>query len=386
MTARNADANAALRIEAVVNAKSRKDWLRVPHRVYAGDPAWVAPLHFVENQRITPKHNPFFSFAEVQLFVAYRGDEPVGRISAQVNRRYLELYKDATGHFGFFDCIDDDEATAALVAAAGDWLKARGMARIEGPFNFSINQECGLLISGFDTPPAIMMTHARPWMGPALEKTGLTKSMEMHAYRFNPAVMPDRLQRLAKMARSSADVSIREIDTSKFHEEVQTLIDIFNDAWRDNWGFVSFSDAEIEAMIGEMKLFFRSNYGRFVLYKGKPAGVMVALPNINEIAADFDGKLLPFNWAKLFWSLWRETAQTARVPLMGLRKEFQSSPIAAGMLALLVSEFVGESKDYPLQWIEFSWVLDVNRPMKALSELAAGPPVKTYRIYGKLLD
>ena len=377
--------NDALRVEAVGSAKTRKDWLRVPYKVYAGDPAWVAPLDFIESQRITPRHNPFFSFAEVQLFVAYRGVEPVGRISAQINRRYLELYKDATGHFGFFDCVDDDEAATALVAAAGGWLKARGMARMEGPFNFSINQECGLLVSGFETPPAIMMTHARRWMGPGLEKAGMSKSVDMHAYRFDPATMPDRLRRLAKMARSSADVAVRKIDTGRFRQEVQILIDIFNDAWRDNWGFVPFSDAEVEAMIGEMKLFFRSNYGRIVLYKGRPAGVMVALPNINEAAADFGGALLPFNWARLLWWLWRENATTARVPLMGLRKEFQSSPLAAGMLALLVSEFVDESAEYPLQWIEFSWVLDANRPMKALAELAAGPPVKTYRIYGKAL-
>lgn len=374
-----------VRVVPVTTAAQRNDWLMLPHAVYRNDPAWVAPLHFIEKQRISPKHNPFFGFADVQLFVAYRGDKPVGRITAQINRRYLEAHKDATGHFGFFDCLDDQEAADALVAAAADWLKARGMQRMEGPFNFSINQECGLLVAGFDTPPAIMMTHATAWMPGLLEKAGMSQSMDMHAYRFEPSKMPDRLLRLAAMAKKSSDVTVRPIDTKRFREEVLTLIDIFNDAWHDNWGFVPFSDAEIDAMIGEMKLFFRSNYGRMVMYKGKEVGVMIALPNINEAAASFDGRLLPFNWAKLLWWLWREQGESVRIPLMGLRREVQGTPMAAAMLALLTSDFLEEARSYPLRWAEFSWVLDVNRPMKALAELAAGKPAKTYRIYGKTL-
>lgn len=374
-----------VRVVPVTTSAQRNDWLMLPHTIYRDDPAWVAPIHFIEKQRITPKTNPFFGFADVQLFVAYRGAKPVGRITAQVNRRYLESHPNSTGHFGFFDCLDDQEAADALVATAAEWLKARGMQRMEGPFNFSINQECGLLIAGFDSPPAIMMTHATSWMPGLLEKAGMTKVMDTHAYRFEPAKMPDRLLRLAAMAKKSPEVTVRPIDTKNFRQEVLTLIDIFNDAWHDNWGFVPFSDAEIDAMIGEMKLFFRSKYGRMAMYHDKPVGVIIALPNINEVAASFNGRLLPFNWAKLIWWLWRENGRTARIPLMGLRREVQGTPLASSMLALMTSDFLQEEREHPMDWVEFSWVLDVNRPMKALAELAAGKPAKTYRIYGMAL-
>jgi hypothetical protein len=375
----------AINVVAVEDAKTVSDWVAVPHAVFAGDPTWVAPLNFLERRRISPMHAPFFTFGEAKLFLAYRGDQPVGRISAQINRRHLEFHCDGCGHFGFFDCCADPEAAQALVDTAAEWLHARGMSRIVGPMSFSINEESGCLVSGFATPPAILMTHAPVWAGTLLERAGLAKEIDFYAYRLIPDKLPKQIYKIAELARRTPGVSIRHVDMTHYADEVRTLIEIFNDAWSGNWGFVPFSAAEIDALLAEMRPLFRGHYGRFVLVNDHPVGVMVGLPNINQVIAPFHGRLLPFNWLKLWWALQRERIPTARVPLLGITKAYQSTPLGGSLLALLIAEFIPQMLSHNLEWVEFSWVLETNKRMVALAELAAGPPVKTYRIYGKNL-
>jgi len=375
----------ALTIVAVDDRRTVKDWIAVPYAVFAQDPMWVAPLDFLERRRISKRHAPFFTFGEAALFIAYRGGQPVGRISAQVNRRHLERHRDGVGHFGFFDCIQDPEVAQALVAAAADWLRRRGLTRMVGPMNFSLNEECGCLVSGFDTAPAVLMTHARPWTGPLLERAGLAKEIDLFAYRLVPDRLPQRVHDIANLARKSREVSIRQIDMRRYGEEVRTLVDIFNDAWSENWGFVPFSPAEIDALLAEMRPLFRGEYGRFVLFNGEPVGMMIGLPNLNQVIASFHGKLLPFNWAKLMWALKRHRFRSARVPLAGVRKAYQSTPVGGMLVALMVADFIEQTRPYGLEWAEFSWVLETNKRAVSQVEMACGPPVKTYRIYGKSL-
>jgi hypothetical protein len=375
----------AISIVKVENRRTINEWLSLPDAIFAGDPAWVRPLNFQERRRISIRKAPFFTFGEAALFIAYRGDSPVGRISAQINRRHLERHRDAIGHFGFFDCFDDPEAARSLVKTAADWLSARGLSRMVGPLNFSLNEECGCLVSGFDTPPAVLMTHARPWTGPLLEMTGLVKEMDLFAYRIVPTNLAQRIFNLADIAKASPSISIRQIDMRQYVAEMRIVVDIFNDAWSANWGFVPFSSAEIEALLAELRPLFRGEYGRFVLFNNEPVGVMVALPNINEAIASFHGRLLPFNWIKLLWALSRQRIRSARVPLLGLKQAYQSTPVGGMLLTLLLSEFLSQMQAYHLDWVEFSWILETNRRMIAIAEMAAGPPIKTYRIYGKEL-
>ena len=361
-----------------------RDWLAVPHIVYAGDPAFVPQLDFLEAQRISPGHAPFFKFGEAAFFVAYQGGKPAGRISAQLNHRYLELYNDATGHFGFFDCINDQSVADALIAAAQDWLKQKGMRRMMGPFSFSANEECGCLVNGFGTPPAMLMPNGAPWMGGLLEKAGMAKEMDLFTYRTKP-VVPPRIDMLAKRAERQSNIKLRYFDMRRYNQEIELLVEIFNDAWSGNWGFVPFSQAEIDALAAELKPFFRDEYGRFLMVDGKAAGVIVLLPNLNEIIAKFGGKLLPFNWAKLVWALKRETWKTLRVPLMGIRRSFHASPQAGGLLALMTRSAVLQGQGVGLEWAEYGWVLEINKPMMDFGRLLAGPPDKTYRIFSKAL-
>ncbi len=380
-TAGATGARGAIEVRPVAGRAGTRDWLTVPHTVFAGDPAWVAPLHQVERERISAKHNPFFTFGEAEFFVAYRDGQPVGRISAQVNRNHLARYHDATGHFGFFDCVEDQAVARALVDAASRWLAARGMTRMLGPMHLSINEDIGLLVDGFDTPPFILSSHARPWQGALLERCGLTKAMDLYAYRMDPTTVPAQVLRLAQLARESGRIKVRTFDMARYAQELDLVFDIFNDAWSDNWGFVPFSPAEIKALIKSTKPIMRGEYGRIAEIDGKPAAMMVGLVDINAVIGPYNGRLLPFNWAKLALSLYRNQVKAARIPLLGVRKEFRNTHLAPAVLSLLVAEFIDVGRFYGLNRVEFSWVLEHNRAMTKLAELAAGPPYKTYRLY-----
>jgi hypothetical protein len=361
------------------------DWISIPRRIHADDPAWVHPLNVVERRRISRKHSPFFTFGDAAFFIAYRDHRPVGRISAQINQNHLTRYQDATGHFGFFDCVDDQACADALFQHAADWLTARGMRHMTGPFNLSVNEETGLLVNGFTTPPAVLMPHAAPWTGRLVETAGLVKAMDVHAFRLRMDAIPTTIKRLAAKAHTGGTVSVRTFDMRNYHKETELLVDIFNEAWRDNWSFVPFSRAEIDALIAETRPFMRDGWGRFVLLDGREVGVMFVLPDLNSAIAPFRGRLLPFNWARLVTAIYRNQWRSARIPLLGLRPEVQRTTRAPALLALLVDGFLAEARNYPLEWVEISWVLENNRSMMQLARMAAGDPVKTYRLYTRPL-
>lgn len=375
-----------LQISQLSIPKQSDEWLAVPYAVYAGDPNWIPQLNLLEKQRISPKHAPFFTFAEAAFFVARRGTTPVGRISAQVNRRHLETHRDNTGHFGFFDCANDSDAAHALVDAAKAWLKERGLARMMGPLNFSINEECGCLIGGFDSPPAMLMPHGKPWMGPLLERTGLEKVIDLFAYRTQPRQLPLRIAELADRAARFGNVKLRHFDMKRYRAEIELLVDIYNDAWSESWGFVPFSTAEIDALARELRPFFRNEYGRFLMIDGKEVGFAVGLPDLNGIIAPYRGHLFPINWARLIWTMKRESWRTARIPFLGVRRAWRTTPRGSALVVLLVKNLVEQAAArYRLDWAEYSWVRETDPRMVSLGEAIAGPPAKTYRIYAKAI-
>ena len=379
------NAKTNIEIRPVIGRREIGEWLDVPSVVFTGDPCWIPPLNLVERQRIDPRHNPFFTFGDAAFFVALRDGRAVGRISAQINRRHLEHYKDATGHFGFFSVINDARIAQDLIAAAEQWLRGRGMRRMVGPFSLSVNEETGLLVSGFDSPPAILSSHARAWEGRLLELYGLRKVVDVLAYRMRPVEVPGQIARLAALARKSDHVRVRTFDMTRYAEDVALIFRIFNDAWSDNWGFVPVSDAEIAALARDTHPFMRGKFGRIVEIDGVPAAMIVVLPDINDVIKNFNGRLLPFNWAKLFLHIKRDSWRTARIPLLGIRKAYRGTPLAAAVLSLLVAEVLELGRQYQLDWVEFSWVLETNQQMIRLAELAAGAPCKRYRLYEKAL-
>jgi hypothetical protein len=233
------DVATSLRIQPVEDRRALRQFLLMPAPLYTADPNWVQPLLFERLQHLDPKKNPYFEHAEIAYWLALRGERPVGRISAQVDRLHLERHADATGHFGFLEGEDDGAVFAALFGVAEAWLKARGMRRATGPFSLSINDETGLLIDSFDTPPSIMMGHVPRYYGTRVEAEGYRKTRDLIAYDFDiTAPLPPRARGMLERLSKGADLSFRPIEMRSFDQELQTIVDIFNDAWSDNWGFV----------------------------------------------------------------------------------------------------------------------------------------------------
>jgi hypothetical protein len=380
----------SLRIQPVEDRRTLKLFLEIPARLHAGDPNWVQPLLFERLEHLNPRKNPYFEHAEVAYWLAFRGERPVGRISAQVDRLHLERHGDATGHFGFLEAEDDEGVFAALFQTAEDWLKAHGLRRATGPFTLSINDETGLLVEGFDTPPYLMMGHVPRYYGPRVEAQGYRKARDLIAYAFDAvAPPPARARRMLQRLSKGAGLSFRPIEMRRFDAELQTIVDIFNDAWSDNWSFVPMTPAEVRYMGKNLKPIVRAGHAWIGEVDdgagGEPAAMTVTLPNINEAIADLGGRLLPFGWAKLLWRLKVTGTRTARMPLMGVRKKYQGTPRGAALALGVIEATRSWHAEHGAKEGELSWVLEDNRPTRDIIEMVGGRPYKTYRVYEKFL-
>ena len=380
----------SLRIQPVEDRRALKRFLLMPAPVYADDPNWVQPLLFERLEHLNPKKNPYFEHAEVAYWLALRGNRPVGRISAQVDRLHLERHGDATGNFGFLEAEDDPEVFAALFQAAETWLKSRGMRRVAGPFTLSINDETGLLVDGFETPPYLMMGHVPRYYGPRVEAQGYRKVRDLIAYAFDVvAPPPPRARRMLARLSQGAGLRFRPIDMRRFDEELETIVDIFNDAWSDNWSFVPMTPSEVRYMGKNLKPIVRAEYAWIGEVDdgtgGEPAAMTVTLPNVNEAIADLHGRLLPLGWAKLLWRLKVRGTRTARMPLMGVRKKHQGTPRGAALALGVIEAVRSWHAEHGAKEAELSWVVEDNRPTHEIIEMVGGRPYKTYRVYEKAL-
>ncbi|MEX2408607.1 MAG: dATP pyrophosphohydrolase, partial [Rhodovibrionaceae bacterium] len=331
--------------------------------------------------------NPFFQHAEVELWLAYRGDTPVGRISAQHNRASLEHRGDATGNFGFLDAIDDPEVFTALLAAAEAWLAGKGLSRVTGPFTLSINDESGLLIDGFETPPYFMMGHAKPYYRNHVEAAGYRKAVDLLAYVY--AIEQDPVTESARSLLRRMDlnpsVSYRNLDKKRIVADVRAVLEIFNDAWADNWGFVPFSEAEVLQLAKDLKLLIRPEYLCIVEIDGLPAAFGLMLPNLNEVLSEIDGRLLPFGWARLLYRLKIAGLKSARLPLMGVKKRYQGTPVGGALAFAVIEKLHAVAKAQDFKELELSWVLEENASTRRIIEAGQARVHKTYRIYEKVL-
>ena len=363
-----------------------RDFHHLPFKIYKGDPQWVAPLLLERQFHFQPKHNPYFQHARAAFFLAYRGGEPVGRITAQIDQLHLERYNDATGHFGFIEAVDDAEVFGALLKAAEDWLRQNGMKRAIGPVSFSLWDQPGLLVEGFDTPPYVMMNHHRPYYAGHITSAGYQKAEDLIAYRYGPQASLKSWDRLMARAMRGGEVTLRNIHMDKrFRDEVAMLLDIINDAWSDNWGYVRMTQAEIDELAGVLKLLLRTGDVAIAEYQGKPAAFTAIFPNLNEAIRDMNGRLFPFNWIKLLWRMKVKRPKTARMPMMGVRKSLQATPIGAA-LALSVIRSVREFNfSNGVEDSELSWILERNDRVRHVIEMVGGVPYKTYRVYEKPL-
>jgi len=374
-----------IRIVEVQTSKQWHDFHHLPFRVYRGDPQWVPPLLLERKFHFMPKHNPYFQHAKAAFFLAYKDGAPVGRITAQIDQLHLERYNDATGHFGFIEALDDAAVFAALLDVAESWLREKGMKRVIGPVSFSLWDQPGLLIEGFDTPPYVMMAHARPYFAGHIVENGYQKAEDLIAYRYGPAASTDMLKRLLTRTLRRGEIKLRNIrmDKKHFDGEVAMLLDIINDAWSDNWGFVHMTKAEIDDLSGILKLLLRPGDVAIAEYQGQPAAFAAIFPNLNEAIRDMNGRLLPFNWAKLLWRMKVSRPRTARMPMLGVRKSLQSSPVGAALALSVIQSVRDFNFAHGVTDSELSWILERNTRVSHVIEMVGGVPYKRYRVYEK---
>lgn len=357
-------------------------FIRLPGQILRNDPCWVEPLLFERRAVMTPKTNPVFEHADVRFWLACRNGRPVGRISAQVDRLAAKVDGKTVGFFGMLAAEDDGETVKALFDQAEGWLQEKGCAIVRGPFSLSINQESGILIDGFDTPPNLLMPHDPPWLGGRVEEQGYHTGANLLAYEM--PLGPSALDPTRKVAaRKVPGQVIRSLDMSRYQEEMRMLCRIFNDAWVDNWGFVPMTQAEADAMAHEIRPIVDPKMVQIAEQDGRGVGFIIFLPNINEALHDLDGRLFPFGWAKLIWRLKVKSPKTARVPLMGVETATRDTFAGKMLPYKLIHALEPRGLVRGFKTLELSWILETNKAVRTVIESLSGKVIKTYRVYEK---
>ena len=360
-----------------------KDFIRVPFEVYRDDPAWVPPLDMEITERLTPHKNPFFEHAEVGLFTAWKDGQPVGRISAQIDHEHLRIHKDDTGFFGFCDTVHDQEVASALLGAAEEWLASRDMRAMRGPFSLSINEEMGMLVEGFGTPPVIMSPHHRPYQGGLVEGAGLKKVKDCYGWKYHVLEPPARTRRAWQIINSLPEVRFRSVRPTRLKKEVHDMLDVFNDAWQNNWGFVPATDSEARKMAADLQLILDKELSFFAEIDGQPVAICVCTPNLNEAIRDFGGKLGVINSGKLIWRLKIRRVKSARLMLLGIRTELRGKKRYAPLAMAMISELNRRGLKRGYKWAELGWTLEDNQLINAAIRRMGATIYKRYRIYEK---
>ncbi|WP_324741623.1 N-acetyltransferase [Tsuneonella sp. CC-YZS046] len=375
-----------------VSGKADLDaFIDVAYRLNASDPNWVPPLRAEVAELLTPGRNPFHEHATMQLFLARRGGQVTGRISAHYDHLALTQPPEqgmgpGTGNWGLFEAAD--EATArALISGAEEWLRGEGMTRVLAPISLSIWEEPGLLTLGHDHPPMVMMGHNSPLYRKWIEGAGYTVAKKLLTYELDVSKQfPPLVQRIVQSGERNDRIRVRKVNLKRFHEEAAIILAILNDAWADNWGFVPITESEVAYIGKKLKPLVREDLIRIAELDGEPVAFMMTLPDLNPVISGLNGKLLPFGWAKLLWWLRHPTNAQMRVPLMGVLKKLQSSRLAS-QLAFMMIEYIRRDAvaKYGSKRGEIGWILDDNQGMIAIADAIDSTVNREYLIYEKPL-
>ena len=381
----NSHSGKSIEIREVTGKKDLKTFIRIPWSIYKDDPNWIAPLLFERKEALSNK-NPFFKHAVWRAWVAYQDGVPVGRISAQIDDLHQQRYHNKTGFFGLIEASDDAQVFSALFKTAENWLREQGMLRISGPYNLGINQEIGILIEGFDTPPRVMTSHSRNYYGAAIEDCGYQPAQDLLAYELDihSYTRPGSMQEVIE--RNADRVKVRPLDRKNKEADFENMRQIFNDAWQNNWGFVPFTREEFITVGKELLLVVPIDFIQIAEIDGEAAAFIVLLPDLNEAAADLKGRLFPFGWAKLLWRLKVRFPKACRIPLMGVLQKYQKTIFGPTMAYMLVESVIEPGMSRKGELVEMSWILESNKPTRNIIEKFGGKITKRYRMYEKTLS
>jgi len=371
-----------VKIRKVENENDRMQFIKLPWLLYTGDKNWVPPLIFDVRKNLDPKRNPFFQHAEMEMFLAEKDGKLVGRIAAIKNDNHNKFHKDKAGFFGFFESIDDEEVSDLLLDTACEWVKSKGFDEILGPVNPSTNDECGLLIDGFDSPPVFLMTYNPKHYQAKIEDFGFEKAKDLYAYYIpseviNNRKVMDKLERMAELIKKRNDVTTHKLNMKDLSNEVRKIEEVYNSAWETNWGFVPITTAEFDYLAESLKMVVDPDLVMFAEVAGKPAGFTLSLPDFNQVLKKVNGRLLPFGFLKILTG--KKKIDFLRVIIMGVKPEYQKKAIDS----VFYLETIKNGNKNGYTGAEISWVLEDNMPMRMTAEKLGAHIYKTYRIYRK---
>jgi GNAT superfamily N-acetyltransferase len=373
-------------IRPVRTRRELKRFVKVPFHLHRNHPQWVAPLVFERMEFLNRKKNPYFEHAEAEYFIAERDGEAVGRITAQVDHRWDEFQGGSDAMFGFFETAEDPEVARALIDAATEWAASKGRGRILGPMDFTTNDEIGILIEGYERRPMILEPWHPPYYRELIEAGGFEKAMDVLMWelqfgdlkegeRFDPAI-----HAAAEKALGDEGIAIRNMDKGDMAGEVRRFMDVYNEAWGDNWGFVPITDAEVEFQAKNLKQVIDEDWAFMAEKDGEVVGAALTLPDINQVLAKLNGRLLPFGWAKFL--LGKGKIDQLRVFALGVKHDYRHSGVAAGLYLKHLETAAAPGK---IEGGEMGWILETNGPMNRAMEGMGGKVVKKYRLYEKAL-
>jgi GNAT superfamily N-acetyltransferase len=370
-------------VRPVSSGRALKQFIDLPYRLHRRDPVWVPPLRRDVKLLLSREKNPFFQHAEAEYFLAERDGEVVGRIAAISNRLHNDTHDDKIGFFGFFESIDDQAVADQLLARAAQWCRAKGHDVIRGPASFSVNDECGLLVEGFEYPPTIMTPHNPPYYARLIENAGFTGVKDLLMYHggsmeaFVP--VPERLTRAVDIMMKRAGITFRPLNTKDFQAEVDRVKVLYNACWEKNWGFVPMTDAEIDHLAVQFKPVVVPDQVVFAEKDGKQIGFALALPDFNVVFRKHrSGRMLPAA-LDLLWNLKREKIRRARVLLLGVLPEYRGKGIDSALYHWIWTK----SGDHGMYWAEGGWVLEDNAAIRLGLEKMTFVKYKTYRLYDR---
>jgi ribosomal protein S18 acetylase RimI-like enzyme len=375
---------AAAEIRPVSGRREREAFIRLPWRLYRGQANWVPPLLSERRRHIDRGRNPFFEHAEAEYFLAWRDGHPVGRISAHVDQRLNEFQHNRWGLFGFFECERDPATAGALLDTAEGWLRERDRDRMLGPFDFTTNHECGLLVEGHELAPQILENWHHPYYRELIEGHGLTKAMDLYKWEIMPGDRADVLpviDDLADRLEPEHGIHLRRMRRRNFDAEIRSFMAIYNEAWSDNWGFVPLTDAELSHMAKELKPVLDEDFSCVAeTADGEVAGVSLSLPDYNKILAELNGRLLPLGWVKALTM--RRKIDELRVFALGVKPAYQHTGVAAALYRDVWDSVFRRN----MKRVETGWILETNDAMNRAMEALTGRIVKRYRIYERPLE
>jgi GNAT superfamily N-acetyltransferase len=374
-----------VQVRPVQGGSELKQFIKLPFRLHRGTP-WVPPLIYERREFLNKEKNPYFQHAEAEYFLAWRDGEPVGRVTAQIDRRWDQFQGGSDGQFGFIDAEDDPAIFEALLGAAEGWVRERGRDRLVGPMDFTTNDEVGLLIEGYDRHPYILEPWHPPYYKERIEALGYGKTMDLLMWNLEMGglkkgdAFADAIHAVADKVESEHGITVRNMRKRDLEAEIGRFMEVYNSAWEKNWGFVPLTEEEVRHYAAQLKPFLDENWAYVAEKDGETVGAALTLPDYNQVLRHMHGRILPIGWARFLY--WKGKINRVRVFALGVKPEWQHTGVAAKFYE---RHFEAATRT-PQTSGEMGWILETNKNMNRAMEAMGGEVVRRFRLYERVLD